>query len=136
MLRFGIQQVLVPSGMVLVTFLCPVPSSPTGFQGGLSFFNAYPAVFGLVFGFVMRSQRDWDRTGRWVWILPSLVWLWEFSWGIALRPLSYTLIYMFAASGGTEGLPLLLITIPALGSICYSAAIALPRRREHFPIRE
>jgi hypothetical protein len=117
-ITFALQQCFVPVGILIVSLVCLSVLRP---MGSASIFNAYPSLVGIVAGLWVKTL--WENaaaTGRWIWILPCLSWLYEVMQYES--PMS-----MFASSGGTEGLPLILITIPALGTILYSAAMYVSR---------
>ena len=125
LIRFAVQQVFVPLGMVFVGHYCLAANGSVANErpsGGLLVLNASPGLLGFFLGLLVRAV--WQKatpTGRWIWILPFLVWL---------RALSYdwSLASVFGRAGSGESLTLGWATIPALGCICYSAAMFLPAR--------
>lgn len=117
------QQVLVPLILLLCGLVLPSPHIATGPD---LVFNAYPAVLGVFVALLVRgSDEGVLRSGRWIWVVPTLALIYEATSGEA------TMEYLFSASGPTEGLPLMLVTIPAFGSAAYALTItAIGRGRQ------
>jgi len=126
---FGLQQVLVPFGMLILGLLCLGlfdPGGKRGLSGTAAIFNAYPGMLGSLFAFWVKSRwSDTARTGRWIWVFPLLVCLWDL---FVIGPRYNRLDYFFASPGDTEGLPLVLETIPTFGTICYSLGMIFPAK--------
>jgi len=133
---FMLQQVLIPPLTFILGLFIAAPFEPRGYDPVLkwpySFLHAFPAVVGFPLAYLI--NRLWwraSRSGRWIWILPCVAWSYDvFLVGTRL-PLSERLANEFAPSGGTEGLALALVTIPALACLLYSLGMAIisTRRR-------
>src|SRR5580704_8405609 len=122
---FGFQQIAVPLACLILGLGLMELFAPRGGEPQLSWpasvVYAYPALLGFPLAWLLNSRRKGlNRSGRWIWILPSLAWLWD---------ASFSLAGMFAPTG-SEGLELAFATIPALGTIFYSIAMAVSTNRK------
>lgn len=139
LLLFGLQQTLVPLGAIVLGLILLVPVVPRGDERSLvgiwSLLYAYPALTGFLFaGLVNLKWRNAYRTGRWIWIVPTLIWACDLLFVGSDTPFSARLSSEFAPAGSTEGLQLALVTIPTLTCICYSVALTVAaHRRERMP---
>lgn len=131
LVRFLLQQLFVPSVLLVIGLVLLAPIEPRGYEVGLqgvwTVIYAYPSVFGFALAFFVNSK--WSRfrpTGRWVWVVPALAWTYNVWSPSASISLSDRLEMRFAPTG----ILLIMETIPTLGCICYSVGmIAAERRR-------
>jgi hypothetical protein len=131
---FLLQQCLVPLGTAVLGLLLLWPFLPTGSDPGFewpkSILYAFPGFAGLLQARVVDAKwRGAARTGKWVWVLPALSWSHDVLLPRQNMPLSTRVAEMFRPSGGGEGLPLALLTIPTLACICYSIQMFLAARQ-------
>lgn len=131
---FLLQQCLVPLGTAILGLLLLEPFLPTGSDPGLewpkSILYAFPCFAGFLQARVVDVKwRGAVRTGQWIWVLPALSWAHDVLVLGQNMPLSTRVADMFRPSGGGEGLPLALQTIPTFACICYSIQMFLAARR-------
>ncbi len=107
-----------------------------GFGRGGDPMYALDAVFfaaaGLLLGWI--AGRRWPQlrvSGRWIWIVPAVIFLWEFlpAWISPCRFCSDAKMLFFYSDGRDEGLSSALFTWPAVSIGAYSLAMYLVRRR-------
>ena len=68
-------------------------------------------------------------TGRWIWVLPSLVFAAFFFAGLRTESLSEELRSFFYPNQGEGAWPLMMLTFPACSCICYSLAMVFASSR-------
>lgn len=122
---FGLQPLLIPPAGVVIGLTISALFVPRAYEhplrGVLSIYGS-PGLMGFMLADVVQARwQDAHRSGRWIWLLPFLVWahdaLLDIRWSGDLND-------EFAPSGSTEGLILRLSTIPTLTCICYSIRMA------------
>jgi hypothetical protein len=138
---FLLQQLGVP----LVCFVAVLSTSqvPGIFkQSGVDGESAgalWALVGALVSGFVLgclasRFMPRATSTGRWIWIIPSLFFLWAFlDESLSSSLVSALRMLFFPGPNGAAGLVLVLLTVPTISTWSYSAAMgwrAYTRRRD------
>jgi len=125
-----LQQVLIPPLTLILGLLVAAPFDPRGYDPVLkwpySSLYALPSVVGFPLAYLVnRLLRRAYRSGRWIWVLPCLAWAYDVFLVDTRSPLSTRLANEFAPSGATEGLPLAIVTIPAVACILYSLGMAV-----------
>jgi len=83
-----------------------------------------PGGSGLVLGYAARAiGPSFRRSGRWIWLLPSLVCAVAFLASLFLD--AEELPYFFVPKGGAseEGIQLILVTLPAVSCCFYALGI-------------
>jgi len=131
---FILQQVFIPPLTLILGLLVAAPFDPTGYDPVLkwpcSSLYALPAVVGFPVAYLVdRVWRRAYRSGRWIWILPCLAWVYDVNVGGKSMPFSARLAGEFAPSGATEGLPLAFVTVPALACVIYSIGMMVVAKR-------
>ena len=133
-LSFGVQQVVAPIASMVVggivgVFLAEV-STAIGFREFSDVIvGSLPLITGFALGYIVRACfRVPTESGRWVWILPTGLWIWVFLDELFRSP--NTLVAdLFHPTVPEGGWIVALVTLPTAASICYSIGIAIATRR-------
>jgi uncharacterized membrane protein YeaQ/YmgE (transglycosylase-associated protein family) len=133
-LSFGVQQVVAPLASMIIggiagVFITEV-FSEVGHKGFGDFFvMLLPLLVGFVLGYSLRTRfQAATQPGRWVWILPTCIWISVFIDEFVRFP-GRVGEDMFYPARSDTGLGLVLFTLPAAAPIFYSIGVVIAARR-------
>lgn len=94
-------------------------------------------VWGVGFS-LGRLMHRWlpDAVGRWVWVIPAFLLLIAFTGSAVFSSFGTALESFTIAEGVGEGWVIVLLTLPAAGSVGYAYGVATAARGAHRDIRE
>jgi hypothetical protein len=104
----------------------PTPGEPQACWRDAAFFVATGTVIGLVAAIKRPNQ---TRSGGWVWLLPSLVFLWTLIVQATQPAASYNALGPFYTDGSDiDGIFVPVVTLPTAAAVGYSAAVFMVGR--------
>ena len=127
-LRFIVQQFGVPLCAFATALIAPNPfQTSNGLRSQICFVSlevAYMVAIGALLAFLAVTFFDLASTGRWVWLIPSILLVWALVEDSLDFSIWQAISEAFWPSVGEAGLGFIILTSPTLACISYSASIA------------